>query len=83
MGGRRTFSREVAILEQRTRLRLDISNGSKLFDESSERVERGDWPSLDARDEETVGVLVGSVDKVSRSLLRSYHPIIVSERRTI
>ena len=60
---------EAAVLEQRICLGLDVANLSELLDEAAEGVERRDGPSLDARDEQRVDVLVGRVEESLRSLV--------------
>lgn len=50
------------------RFGLDVADRSELFDKSTERMEGGDGPPLDAGDEEFVGVAVGKFDEVGGSL---------------
>lgn len=66
----KVLGREIAVLEERARLRLNVADRAELLDELSERVQRRDRPPLDARDEEPVGVLFRFFDEIHRRLFR-------------
>jgi hypothetical protein len=68
-GIREVVGCEVVVSKKGIGLDLQLAHLTKLLDEGAEGVKRSNWPSLDACNEDSVGILLVLLYKVPRSLL--------------